>query len=80
MAAGAVGGKGANGAKLKGVASTSKQYLKTAVSPKKIAMYTEKLCGVHRKAIIGGARFIAATITSKLGGRLRKPLRELLDY
>ena len=35
---GAIGGKGANGAKLRGIWKTSKTTLQTAVSPKKIAI------------------------------------------
>lgn len=36
---GLVGGRGDDGVRLIGVANRSKQILKTAVSPKKIAMY-----------------------------------------
>ena len=39
--------KGINGSKLRGVYKRSNQVLKTAVSPKKIAMYTEKIDSVR---------------------------------
>ncbi|MBP3396491.1 MAG: RHS repeat-associated core domain-containing protein [Clostridia bacterium] len=57
---GLIGGKGANGAKLRGIAKTSKNALKTAVSPKKIAMYTAKIADCGKKAVVGGIRTMGA--------------------
>ncbi len=48
IVSGMVSGKGANGAKLLEITKTSKEVLKTAVSPKKIAMYTAKMQLVKR--------------------------------
>lgn len=53
-----------DGAKLRGIASTSKQTLKTAVSPKKIAMYTAKLANVGKTVIINTLRTVGAGVTS----------------
>ena len=61
---GIVGGRGVDGAKLRGISNTSKQILKTAVSPKKIAMYTSKLVNVKKEVIIGTVRTVAAGLTS----------------
>ena len=57
---GKIGGSGADGAKLRAVARTSKAVLDTAVSPKKIAMYSAKIATCKKTAIIGGLRTVAA--------------------
>jgi len=61
---GIIGGSGADGANLRGVAKTSKRVLKTAVSPKKIAMYTAKISTVRKKVAIATIRTVTAGITS----------------
>ena len=71
---GLVGGKGANGAKLRGVASTSKNVLKTAVSPKKIAMYTAKLTNVRKTVISSTISTMAAGFSSNYLNNKRKGL------
>lgn len=43
MMSGAIGGKGADGAKLSGVYKTAKQMIGNTTSPKKIAMYSAKI-------------------------------------
>ncbi|MGN0799389.1 MAG: RHS repeat-associated core domain-containing protein [Christensenellales bacterium] len=60
IVSGLVGGKGANGNKLRGIYRTSKDILKTAVSAKKIAMYTTKIVGVKKAVINATARTFAA--------------------
>ncbi len=62
--AGVVGGKGADVKNLTGVYTTSKEVLKSAVSPKKIAMYTAKESAVIKSAIVATGRFVASNITS----------------
>ena len=62
IAAGAIGGPGADGAKLMGVVKTSRNVLKTAVSPKKIAMYSAKI------AASGKATFVSTIRTITAGG------------
>jgi hypothetical protein len=61
---GAIGGSGANGAKLRGVAKTSKLVLQSAISPKKIAMYSAKRANVVKTVVTSTARTIAAGLTS----------------
>ncbi len=75
---GLIGGSGANGAKLRGVASTSKQILKTAVSPKKIAMYTAKITSVKKTVIVSTVRTISAGFTSNYLNNKRMKLRNSL--
>ncbi len=62
--AGVVGGSGAKVKDLTGVYNTSKNVLKTAVSPKKIAMYTTKKSVVIKSAIITTGRFVVSNITA----------------
>lgn len=70
--AGRIGGSGANGKKLKGIFDTSKTILKTAVSPKKIAMYTAKVTAVKKTIITSTARTVLGGITSILLNSARK--------
>lgn len=69
--AGAIGGKGMNAAKLKGVISTSRMYLKTAVSSKKIAMYTGKIAACKRAAITSSLRYAFAAGFSTISSSAR---------
>ena len=62
--AGMVGGSGADGANLRGIAKTSREMLKTVVSKKKIAMYSTKIMSCGKTAIISGARTMAAGFTA----------------
>lgn len=67
---GLVGGSGANGTKLRGIVSTSRRVLKTAVSPKKIAMYTSKISNAQKTAIVSTFRTISAgLIANKLNNK-----------
>lgn len=63
-ASGFVGGSGADGSRLIGVVKRSKQVLETAVSPKKIAMYSEKIVVARNKVVISGLRTSAAGFLS----------------
>lgn len=56
---GAIGGKGANGARLIGVNKTAKRVLKTTVSPKKIAMYSAKKLSIRRTVVESGMRYLS---------------------
>lgn len=64
--AGLVGGKGANGAKLRGITKTSRTVLKTAVSKKKVAMYTKKIASVKKDVAISTGRTVAATVMTNI--------------
>ena len=66
---GMIGGKGADGANLLGVYKTSKHILKTAVSPKKIAMYSAKCAEVRKKVIVGTVQSLMTGIHS---GKIRE--------
>ena len=61
---GFIGGKGADGNRLIGVYNTSKQVLKTAVSPKKISLYQGKISKCKTDAFKSAARSILASIFS----------------
>ena len=63
-AAGVVGGKGANGAKLRGITKTSRAVLKTAVSQKKVAMYTKKIASVKKDVVTSTGRTVLATLAT----------------
>ena len=69
---GFIGGSGTNLKRISGVVKTSKSVLKTAVSPKKIAMYTAKLRNSIKSAAVGAIRYFF----SSLAGRLSWPLRD----
>ncbi len=66
---GMIGRKGADGANLLGVYKTSKHILKTAVSPKKIAMYSAKCAEVRKKVIVGTVQSLMTGIHS---GKIRE--------
>ena len=70
--AGAVGGKGANGARLIGVSNTAKQVLRTTTSPRKIAMYTAKLVGVKRALFNATCLTVTAGVSSNVFTMARK--------
>lgn len=72
--AGVIGGSGANGAKLKGVYTTSKTVLKTTVSTTKKAMYTAKVSTVKRTVTISTVRTVVAGFFSNVGNLLRKAI------
>ena len=72
--AGYVGGKGIDGKKLESIARTSKSYLKTAVSPKKVAMYTAKVTACKTIAKQGIKTLIRAGVGSNLANLIRKYL------
>ena len=71
---GRIGGSGANSGKLIGVTKTAKQVLKTAVSPKKIALYTAKKVACRNKAIECTLRTVLAGLLSNGGNYARKEL------
>ena len=54
--AGRIGGKGADGKRMLGAVKRSKEVLKTAVSPKKVGMYTEKIANYAQKAVKSAVR------------------------
>ncbi len=62
--AGIIGGRGVDGSKLNGVMSTAKEILKTAVSPKKVAMYTAKIAASVGTAVVGAVRTLASIASS----------------
>lgn len=72
--AGVIGGSGANGAKLKGVYTTSKTVLKTTVSTTQKAMYTAKVSTVKRTVTISTVRTVVAGFFSNVGNLLRKAI------
>lgn len=61
---GLAGGKGANGKALRGVYNRSAEALRTAVSPKKIAIYTAKQIAVKQTAIKAATKTFALGIAS----------------
>ena len=69
---GGIGGNGANSTKLVGVTKTAKQALKTAVSPKKIAMYTAKKVACRNVVIKSTIRTVLAGAASNGLNNLRK--------
>ena len=69
---GIIGGPGADGANLRGVVKTSKQVLKTAVSPKKVAMYSAKISTVKKTVVISAIRTVAAGFISNRLNHYRK--------
>lgn len=58
--AGRIGGKGADGKRMLGAVKRSKEVLKTAVSPKKVGMYTEKIANYAQKAVKSAVRTAGA--------------------
>ena len=63
---GLIGGEGANLKYCEGVYNTSKQILKTAVSPKKIALYTAKITTIKAGLIKASIRTFLAPTGSRL--------------
>ena len=57
---------------------TSKTILKTAVSARKIAMYTTKIKNVISSTVVNAIRYIASAISNTLGSSGKKYLKELL--
>ena len=66
VGAGLISGSGANVVKQSGVWKTSNSYLATAVSPKKIAMYTAKKTLVKKTLAVSTARFMGSMVFSPL--------------
>lgn len=71
-ASGALGGSGVNGARVRGVSQTAKEILKTAVSPKKIAMYTAKRVANRKLVSEGVIRTIGSICFSNLASKVLK--------
>ena len=79
MMSGAIGGKGADGAKLSGVYKTAKQMIGNTTSPKKIAMYSAKIVGV-KKTIAKGVRGLNLSLMfSNFIGNVRSQLVNLIS-
>lgn len=73
---GAIGGKGVNGSKLRGITKTSQKVLKTAVSAKKIMMYTAKIASAKTTAIVGAIRTVAASFSVNVFSAGRRKMFE----
>ena len=79
MMSGAIGGKGADGAKLSGVYKTAKQMIGNTTSPKKIAMYSAKIVEV-KKTIAKGVRGLNLSLMfSNFIGNMRSQLVNLIS-
>ena len=78
IVSGLIGGSGANLKKVSGVVKVSKNVLKTAVSPKKIAMYLGKIKSAVISTIISAIRYIVAAVAGALGGAGRKYILGLI--
>lgn len=76
---GAIGGSGANGAKLRGVNKTAKYVITHSSSARKVAMYTAKQVAVKKIVAISTGRTIAAGLTSNYINSKRKQLAKLLS-
>ena len=74
--AGAIGGRGADGKNLRGIVKTSKSILKSAVSPKKISMYTGKIAAVKSTVIVGTIRTALSSGFTSVGNHWR---RQIID-
>lgn len=70
MASGFIGGSGVDGNKIKGAWNTSKDVLSTAVSPKKIAMYTAKIATCRKTIVVGTLRTVASIAASNAAGKV----------
>ena len=66
---GCIGGSGANLKRVSGVVKVSKSVLKTAVSPKKIAMYLGKIKDAAINTIINAIRYIISAVAGAVGGQ-----------
>ncbi len=69
---GLIGGAGANLKNVSGIVKVSKNALKTAISPKKIAMYLNKIANAVIDTIINAIRYILSAIAGVLGGETKK--------
>ena len=79
MMSGAIGGKGADCAKLSGVYKTAKQMIGNTTSPKKIAMYSAKIVEV-KKTIAKGVRGLNLSLMfSNFIGNMRSQLVNLIS-
>ena len=79
MMSGAIGGKGADGAKLSGVYKTAKQMIGNTTSPKKIAMYSAKIVGVKKTIVEGVSRLNLSLMFSNFIGNVRSQLVNLIS-
>ena len=80
MMSGAIGGKGADGAKLSGVYKTAKQMIGNTTSPKKIAMYSAKIVGVKKTIVEGVSRLNLSLMFSNFIGNVRSKLANLTSW
>ena len=80
MMSGAIGGKGADGAKLSGVYKTAKQMIGNTTSPKKIAMYSAKIVGVKKTIVEGVSRLNLSLMFSNFIGNVRPKLVNLTSW
>ena len=80
MMSGAIGGKGADGAKLSGVYKTAKQMIGNTTSPKKIAMYSAKIVGVKKTIVEGVSRLNLSLMFSNFIGNVRSKLVNLTSW
>ena len=78
LVCGLIGGSGANLKKANGVVKTSKTILKTAVSARKIAMYTAKIKNAISSTVVNAIRYIASAVSNTLGSSGKKYLKELV--
>ena len=69
---GLIGGRGANGKKLRGIYSRSKQVINTTKSARKKAMYTAKITDVKKEVVKGTRKTFRAGIFSNLVNTVRK--------
>ena len=75
---GFIGGSGANLKEVNGVVKQSKTILKTAVSPKKIAMYSAKIKSAIVSTIVSAIRYIVSAVANAVGGAGKRYIRELV--
>ena len=75
---GYIGGSGANLKNVNGIVKTSKTILKTAVSPKKIAMYTSKIKNAIVSTVVNAIRYIVSAVANTLGSAGKKYVKGLL--
>ena len=71
-ASGFVGGSGANGKKLRGVYSRSKQVINSTKSVKKQIMYRAKVSGIKKSVIVGSVRTVLSGFTSNISNFFRR--------
>ena len=75
---GAIGGSGTSATKVNGIRNTAKSVLKTAVSPKKIAMYTGKIAATKAAVRMTVGRTAASIISSPWVRKGYKYIRNLI--